>query len=265
METLPRILLALLLCRTAHGGLAADEPLTIYRAKSIITMDPSQSAARVVAVLDGRIIAVGDLNAMAAWTAQQPYRVDDRFKDKVLLPGLVENHLHPFLAAIVLNTVWITPQPWSLVGLEVAATRTPESYLAKLNEALLDHGESSEPFITWGYHELWHGAVRRADLDALSSDTPIILWQRSFHEIICNSAALRWLGFDVHNDQPPLDSDFDSELFSDRGLTAVLGRLAPYFFEPRRLWAMDSTGSVRLPITAASPPSAIWGSAATWA
>ena len=235
VKTVPRILLALLLCGAVHGGLAADEPLTIYRAKSIITMDPSQPRASAVAVLDGRIVAVGDLNAMAAWTAEQPYTVDDRFKDKVLLPGLVENHLHPFLAAIVLNTVWITPQPWSLVELEVAATRTPESYLAKLTEALSEHGEGSEPFITWGYHELWHGAVRRADLDALSSHTPIILWQRSFHEIICNSAALRWLGFDVDNDQPPLDSDFDSGLFSERGLTAVLGRLAPWFFEPQRL------------------------------
>ena len=29
VKTLPRILLAFLLCGAAHGGLAADEPLTI--------------------------------------------------------------------------------------------------------------------------------------------------------------------------------------------------------------------------------------------
>ncbi len=234
METLPRILLALFLSSVPHGGFAADEPLTIYRAKSIITMDPSQPRAKAVAVADGRIVAVGDLRSMEAWTGERRYTVDDRFKGKFLLPGFVENHLHPFLAAIALNTVWITPQPWSLTGLEVEPARTPVAYLAKLTETLREHGDGTEPFITWGYHEHWHGAVRRKDLDALSADTPIILWQRSFHEIVCNSAALKWLGFDVQNDQPPLDTDFAAGLFSERGLTAVLGRLAPYFFEPRR-------------------------------
>ena len=219
----------------SQTALVAEEPLTIYRAKSIITMDPSQPRAKAVAVADGRIVAVGDVAAMEAWTSHREYEIDDRFKGKVLMPGLVENHLHPFLAAIVFNTVWITPQPWSLPGLDVPATRTPDAYLARLREELAAHPKDGEPFITWGYHELWHGSVRRKDLDELSADIPIVLWQRSFHEIICNSAALAWLGFDAEKDEPPLDTDFEAGLFSERGLTSALGRLAPYFFDPKRL------------------------------
>lgn len=234
MRTKRSTLLALALLIPGQA-LAADAPLTIYRAKSIITMDPSQPRATAVAVADGRIVAVGDLDSMAAWTESRSYTIDDRFKGKVLLPGLVENHLHPFLAAIVLNTVWITPQPWSLVGLDVPPTRTPEAYMGRLREALASHEDVAQPFITWGYHELWHGRVRRQDLDALSSDTPIILWQRSFHEIICNTAALEWLGFDPDNDEPPLDADFETGLFSERGLITALGKLAPHFFAPERL------------------------------
>lgn len=229
-----RALLALLL--VSQGLWAAEPtPLTIYRAKSIITMDESQPRATAVAVAGDRIVAVGDLESMQAWTSQRPYVVDDRFRKKILLPGLVENHLHPFLAAIVLNTVWITPQPWELVGLEVPPTRTSEEYMLRLRESLAAHSNKGQPFITWGYHELWHGSVRRKDLDQLSADTPIIVWQRSFHEIICNTAALEWMGYDLENDEPPLDADFETGLFSERGLIAALGKLAPYFFAPQQL------------------------------
>ena len=143
-------------------------------------------------------------------------------------------HVHPraFLDLGGIHVVRLRP---AVVGLEVGATRTPEDYLDKLTLAFGEHDDASKPFMTWGYHELWHGKVRRKELDTLSTEIPIILWQRSFHEIICNTAALALLGFDIEKDDPPLDTDFDTGLFSERGLTAALGRMAPYFFEPKRM------------------------------
>ena len=225
-------LFAIDLCLAADD---VDAQLVIYPAKSIITMDPSQPRATAVAVADGRIVAVGDIDSKQAWTSSRPYTIDDRFSDKVLLPGLIDNHLHPFLAAIVLNTVWITPQPWQLPGLDVPPVRTPDKYMARLQKALSEHEDPLAPFITWGYHKLWHGTIHRADLDVLSVETPIIVWQRSFHEIVANTAALRWLGFDIENDEPPVDSDFETGVFSERGIKAALAGLAPYIFEPERL------------------------------
>ena len=46
------------------------------------------------------------------------------------------------------------------------------------------------PFFTWGYHRDWHGNITRPDIDAICPDRPVIVWHRSFHEVIMNSAAL---------------------------------------------------------------------------
>ena len=65
--------------------------ITVYRAKVIHTMNPMQATATHVAVRDGRILAVGDLAQASAWGA---FELDERFADKVLLPGFVEGHCH---------------------------------------------------------------------------------------------------------------------------------------------------------------------------
>ncbi|MDA4542651.1 amidohydrolase, partial [Escherichia coli] len=65
--------------------------ITVYAARKIITMNPMQPEATHVAVRDGRILAVGDLARCTAWGE---CRIDERFADQVLLPGLVEGHCH---------------------------------------------------------------------------------------------------------------------------------------------------------------------------
>ncbi|WP_262695748.1 amidohydrolase [Kordiimonas aquimaris] len=214
---------------------AANEPLTIYTAKSVITMNPSQPRATAVAVTEGRIVAVGSLETLQSWMDARSHIIDNRFADKIIMPGLIDNHLHPFLAAIVLNTEWITPQPWNLLGRETAPVRTEGAYKAALSNAVDSMPAGDGPFITWGYHELWHGKVRRVDLDAISSTRPIIIMQRSFHEIVANTAGLRWMGFDPGEEADHQDVDLKTGFFSEMGLDLALGRMVPYFFEPTRL------------------------------
>lgn len=227
-----RLLIALLVAASPLATVA--EAMRIYTARSIITMDESLPRATAVAVADGRIVAVGDLDSMGAWREAHDHVIDDRFADKVLLPGLIDNHLHPLMATMLLNTHWITPQRWSLPGREVEATRGRRAYLDQVAAAAAETGAEDEPFITWGYHELWHGVVRRADLDRIAPQRPVILWQRSFHEVVVNSAALQWLGFDPAVDEEPIDVDFEQGLFSERGLTPALGRLVPFLLTPER-------------------------------
>ncbi len=223
----------------------AAEPMRVYTARSVITMDESLPRARAVAVADGRIVAVGDLDTMGAWLEAREHVIDDRFADKVLVPGLIDNHLHPLMASILLNTRWITPQSWSLPGREVEPTRGRAAYLERVAAAVAEPGSGDEPFITWGYHELWHGVVRRADLDRISVQRPVILWQRSFHEIVVNTAALRWLGFDPERDEEPIDVDFGQGLFSERGLIEALGRMVPFLLTPeRRRAGLDAVRSI---------------------
>ena len=63
----------------------------IFRAKRILTMNPSRPDATHVAVRDGRILGVGPLEELSGWG---PYTLDERLADKVVMPGLVEGHCH---------------------------------------------------------------------------------------------------------------------------------------------------------------------------
>ena len=229
-----RHLTVLLIAAALAQPAAAAEPLRIYTARSIITMDESLPRAVAVAVANGRIVAVGDLDSMSAWRKARDHVIDHQFADKVLLPGLIDNHLHPLMATMLLNTRWITPQRWSLPGREVPATRGRKAYLDEIAAAAAEPSAADEPFITWGYHDLWHGVVRRADLDRIAPQRPMILWQRSFHEIVVNTPALQWLGFDPERDRAPVDVDFEQGLFSERGLSAALGRIVPLLLSPER-------------------------------
>lgn len=231
------VVLLLALSVTNHAAADSEPaPLTVFTAREIITMDESLPSATAVAVADGRIVAVGTLEGMQAWLDARAHVIDTRFRDKVLVPGLIDNHLHPIMAAILLGTHWITPHEWELNGQAIKRTRGKTQFLERVSTSLAeDEGDANEPFITWGYHNLWHGIIRRSDLDRISTTRPIVLWQRSFHEIIVNTAGLAWLGFVPGEDQPPPDSDFEHGVFAERGLLPAVARMVPYLMHPERL------------------------------
>ncbi|MEO1105564.1 MAG: amidohydrolase, partial [Pseudomonadota bacterium] len=54
-------------------------------------MNPRRPQTSHVAVRDGRILGAGSLEELAGWG---PYEIDERFADKVMMPGLVEGHCH---------------------------------------------------------------------------------------------------------------------------------------------------------------------------
>ena len=64
---------------------------TIYSARKIITMNPNQPSVSHVAVRDGRILGAGSLEGLEPWG---DYTLDDRFADKILMPGMIEGHAH---------------------------------------------------------------------------------------------------------------------------------------------------------------------------
>ena len=123
------IALALALSIFPPMAAAQLESLTIFPARTVITMDPSLPRATAVAVSEDRIVAVGNVEDFAVWTEGRDFSIDERFADKVIMPGLIDNHLHPFLASIVLNTIWITPQEWQVGDMQVPATRTHDGFV----------------------------------------------------------------------------------------------------------------------------------------
>ncbi|MGA1074075.1 MAG: amidohydrolase [Ilumatobacteraceae bacterium] len=172
----------------------APSEIVVYRARSVHTMDPDASVADAVAVRADRVIAVGRLDEVLEAVTDGPVRTDDTFADAVLLPGLIDQHLHPLLGATTLATEVIATEDWVLPGRVLPAASSPGEYDERLRAAHSALEDPDEWLLSWGYHGLWHGELDRDRLDAISSSRPIGIWHRSCHEWFMNSAAIDRIG-----------------------------------------------------------------------
>jgi predicted amidohydrolase YtcJ len=157
-------------------------------------MSSAAESVTAVAVRDGRIIDVGDkAELLARFKDAEGLVVDERFADKVLTPGLIDPHLHFWLFALVSNAHFITPADWQLPWGDVKGVVGEKAYMERLKEVEASLKEPEELLFTWGYHAAFHGKLNRALLDEVSSTRPIIVWQRSVHEMYFNTKALEVL------------------------------------------------------------------------
>ncbi|MCP5368991.1 MAG: amidohydrolase [Hyphomicrobiales bacterium] len=211
--------------------------LTVYTARKIHTMNPSQPDATAVAVADGLIVEVGTLDTMAPWLEAHPHVIDDRFAGQVLMPGFIDPHLHPSMAAILLPMHFITAMEWRLPWRTSAPVHGHNAFLARLSDIEANLKTPDEPLFSWGYHEIWHGPMGREVLDGISETRPIIVWQRSFHEIFVNGAALAWMGLQESDVADHPQVNFAAGRFYETGLSVALARFRPYLLEPERFRA----------------------------
>ncbi len=203
----------------------------IYPAAIVRTMNEAQPTAGAVAVAGGRFVGVGSVESLTRELAEYRVRVDERFRDRVLLPGFVENHLHPTMAAVLLPMAWVTPYDWNLPDRRVEGLVGREAYLGRLRELDAER-PAGEPIFAWGYHQLFHGELARKDLDAISAERPLIAWHRSFHEIIVNTAALEWMGITEADVAGHHQIDWEDGHFFETGLIAAIGKLNPTILSP---------------------------------
>lgn len=216
------------------AGRAADQPstATIYVAREFLTMDPKKPRAQAVAVKDGKFIAVGTRAEVEA-TAGKGARVDTTFANKVVMAGFVEQHVHPVLAALTMNTKVISIEDWDAIDGFSPAVRDEKGYTERLKKALAGHKDRKAPFVTWGYHHYFHGELSRDKLNKLAPDVPVIVWHRSAHEIFLNDAALKLTGIDevlVRGASKSAQEQLSLPKghFFEQGMFAVLSKVAPY-------------------------------------
>lgn len=185
---------------TAPAASAAPAPgdassrTTVFVARKILTMNPRQPEATHVAVRDGRILAVGDLERMRAWGE---FTLDERFAERVLMPGLVEGHSH-----LMAGGLWQFPY----VGFHARTApdgrvwegcKTFEDVVQRLIEAEAAL-PGDEPLTAWGFDPIFMGSERMtADhLDRVSTRRPVIVLHASQHLMNVNRAALQRAGID---------------------------------------------------------------------
>ncbi len=210
----------------AIGGMVNPYSPTIFTAKRVITMDDKNSSATAVAVSGDRIVAVGSLGSVKKALGSAPYSVDTTFEQRFILPGLIDQHLHPILGALTLSIPVIAPEAWVLPGKAWPAATTHEEYMAALRAVENGMRDPNEPLFTWGYHQFFHGVVRRKDLDSISLTRPIMVWHRSAHEVVLNTAALNKFGITKESvagkGQPSEQSDWENGYFYENGFFVLV-------------------------------------------
>ena len=167
----------------------------IYQAKTIITMNSYLPKATHVAVREGKILGVGNLDQLSGWGE---HTLDTRFADKVLMPGFVEGHCHAPEGQI-----------WNYTYLGYFERHDPEgnlhSKLRNMNEVLerirqVDENmnDQEKPLFAWGFDPIYYNSERMTvkDLDSVSTTRCIIIMHTSGHLLNVNSLVLQRAGID---------------------------------------------------------------------
>lgn len=150
----------------------------------IFTADPARPWATALAIRGGYIAYVGEDAAEARATAGAQAQVID-LAGRMATPGLIDVHTHPIFYGGSLANVNIQD------GVESVA-----DILARVAERVATTS-AGEWISGWGYYTLMLAEGRpplRWELDAVAPEHPVVLRDRSGHEIAVNSLALQLAG-----------------------------------------------------------------------
>ncbi len=212
---------------------------TVYMAREVVTLNPDQPLVQAVAVREGSIVATGSLEEIQQTLSGETYSVDSRFDDFVLIPGLINQHEHAWLASLLFITEILSIEDWVLPDRTIERAKDAANYRERLTKIVAEHTDPSEVIYTWGFHQLFHGELTRSDLDEISDTIPIVVLQRSIHEQIHNTRALEYFGIDqTLIDNAPASVRAQTNLeeghFWEQGQSLIVPAVFADLFHPSR-------------------------------
>jgi predicted amidohydrolase YtcJ len=171
---------------TAAGtapAFAADEGADIILRGGTIRPMPGAPVASAIAIKGGKVLAVGDESSLAGFKTSNTKIVD--LAGRTLLPGLIDPHHHTIAAALIFELL-------DDVGYPNYPTR--EKLVAHLKQKA-----ASTPKGQWivgaNFDNLLQGGdFSRSELDAISTDHPILIWYINLHDACVNSEAFKIAG-----------------------------------------------------------------------
>lgn len=168
---------------------------TIYLARRILTMNPRQPEATAVAVRDGRILGVGELADLLQW--DKASTVDERFKDKVLMPGLIEGHCHLKEGGMWAWTYlgWFDRRdPSGHVWPGLKSMQAVTARLVEVDAEMTAKGVSQEqPLLAWGFDPIYFGGERMTveHFAQANLTRPIVISHANGHLMNVNASMLK--------------------------------------------------------------------------
>lgn len=176
------VLLTLLSCKQQPENVADS----IYYGGDIITMEgDTPQYAEAVAVKEGKILFVGPKDEAMKFEGSETKVVD--LQGKTMLPGFIDPHSHIIMQSAKFACVNLDPYP-------IGDVKTIADIQRKLRERINEkEPKPGTVIVGWGYDDTSLEEMRhpnRDDLDAVSTEFPILLIHISAHIMTSNSKAL---------------------------------------------------------------------------
>jgi predicted amidohydrolase YtcJ len=182
---------------------------TIFTARRVITMNPANPEGTAIAVRDGRVLGVGDVDELVGWGE---HVVDETFADKVLMPGFVEAHSHAMSGAM-----------WQFPYVGFFDVRAPDGTVwtgCKTIDAVVERLKEIEAempvgdiLLARGVDPLYFDGERMyaKHLDQVSTTRPIYIMHASGHLATVNTAMLERAEITRDTTMPGVDRDEHGE------------------------------------------------------
>jgi len=172
---------------------------TIYFGGPIITVDDTHPTAEAVAVKDGKIVAVGARNVVEqAQKGAETTMID--LGGRTMIPGFIDAHGHMWGAGVQAMAANLLPPPDGPVRSIADLQEQLRKWMATSNIAR-DFGV----VIGFGYDDSQLAEQRHPtaeDLDAVSTELPIIVIHQSGHLHALNSKALQMAEITAATEDP---------------------------------------------------------------
>ncbi|MCP4884015.1 MAG: amidohydrolase family protein [Flavobacteriales bacterium] len=206
--------------------------LVLYTGGDIITMDgDTYNLVEAVVTSGDEIVFAGSQNDARK---SYPNAKLHQLNGNTLMPGFVEPHVHPSLAATMLPNEIIAPYDWVLPTGTKKGVSGHENYIDAITKSITENAKDGEMYFIWGYHQLWHGDLSRDIINAITKDKPVGIIHRSFHEIYLNDGAIELLGIKADDYKGNPQVEWDKGHFYEGGWLELVPKMAPIMLESTR-------------------------------
>ena len=156
-------------------------------------MNPRRPEATHVAVRDGMILGTGNLEELAGWG---DHTVDDRFADRVILPGFIEGHCHSWEGSAWEDTFLGFFDRAAPDGVVHTGLKSIDEVVNRLRESVAGMPPGDESVLGWGFDPIFFGGRRMvaADLDKVSETRPVLIMHQSGHIVNANHKLMAMAG-----------------------------------------------------------------------
>ncbi|MCU0869843.1 MAG: amidohydrolase [Burkholderiales bacterium] len=191
---------ALTLALGAASAVALAQPADrIWSGGTVLTMDDHAMRVQAVAERDGRIVAVGTRAQVMKLRGPATRLID--LKGRTLVPGFVDGHGHVMMGGLQALAANLLAPPDGRVTDIASLQQTLRDWTAANADAV----KQIDLIVGFGYDPSTLAEQRhptRDDLDAVSTDVPIMLIHQSGHLAAFNSKALEVAGVTAQSVDP---------------------------------------------------------------